>query len=603
MHSIKIKLTLIYGALSLAGLLLILSIFYSAATSSIYQGAVARAEVLSDEFESAVEIMAAENDIFSMQRLVEKSSLLEDVIQIIVIDTQNNILAHTDYRMIGKPLPFESSMISGALAQHKKISKTSEGRVIFVTPLHGQTYTSEYQDVIGTLWVEIDITPAITVTQRLFVTVTLAAVAISLLFFFGYYLTVKSMIIDRLRDVERGIAHHFQGSLPAAIMIKKSFGDEDEINTLAQTFNYLITSLQDSQKKLKAERDFALLVMESMREGLTITNADDRFEYVNPAYASFLGLSPHQIIGLSPKDVTHPEDISKNSEEKELRKSGKSSSYELRLLASDGTEVNVLISSVPRYQDRKFAGSIAVITNISQRARLEQMKSDFINRASHELRTPLTTAILMAELLESGSATEKQQFLTTLKRQLNRQRLLLNDLLVAGRIENKRFEVHLSPTDTLPIIEESISSLKLQADARQINIKLNAAESLPLVNTDSQSLIQVLLNLLSNAIKFSNLGGNILMTAGEEGQYIQIAVKDFGIGIPAQDLPHIATRFYRSKNATQMEIQGTGIGLYIVSEIMQSLGGRMEIDSVENEGTTVTIYLPTIPDGNQKALT
>ncbi|MBI5945616.1 MAG: PAS domain S-box protein [Chloroflexi bacterium] len=595
MHSIKIKLTLIYGALSLAGLLLTLSIFYSATTSNVYQGAEARAEVLSDEFEYAVEIMAAENDIFSMQRLVEKSSLLEDVIQIIVIDTKNNILAHTDYRMIGQPLPFDSSMIREALAQHKKISKTSDGRVIFVTPLHGQTYTSEYQDVIGTLWVEIDITPAIAVTQRLFVTVTLSAVAISLLFFFGYYLTVKSMIIDRLHDVEAGIAHHFQGSLPAAIMIKKSFGREDEINTLAQTFNYLITSLQDSQKKLKAERDFALLVMESMREGLTITNADDRFEYVNPAYASFLGLTPHQIIGLSPKDVTHPDDISKNSEEKELRKSGKSSSYEMRLLASDGTEVNVLISSVPRYQDGRFAGSIAVITNISQRARLEQMKSDFINRASHELRTPLTTAILMAELLESGTEKEKQQFLTTLKRQLNRQRLLLNDLLVAGRIENKRFEVHLSPTDILPIIEESISSLKLQADARQINIKLETTPPLPLVNTDSQSLIQVLLNLLSNAIKFSNTGGNILVTARSEGQFVQVAVKDFGIGIPAQDLPHIATRFYRSKNATQMEIQGTGIGLYIVSEIMQSLGGRMEIESVENEGTTITIYLPTIP--------
>ncbi|MBK8420044.1 MAG: PAS domain S-box protein [Anaerolineales bacterium] len=120
---------------------------------------------------------------------------------------------------------------------------------------------------------------------------------------------------------------------------------------------------------------------------MTISNAEQRFEYVNPAYAGLLGLTPDQIIGRSPKDVTHPDDFEKNSEEENLRKSGKSSSYELRLLASDGNEVHVLISSVPRFQDGKFAGSIAVITNISQRARLEQMKSDFINRASHELRT------------------------------------------------------------------------------------------------------------------------------------------------------------------------------------------------------------------------
>ncbi|MBI5963491.1 MAG: PAS domain S-box protein [Chloroflexi bacterium] len=602
MYSIKIKLTLIYGALSLAGLLLMLLIFYSATSASVYQGAEARAEVLSDEFEYAVEIMAAEDDLFSMQRLVEKSSLLEDVIQIIVIDTQNKILAHTNNRLIGQSLSFSSPMINEAIRKREKISQTSDGRVIFVTPLHGQVFTNEFHDVIGTLWVEIDITPTIALTQRLFLGVTLAAVAIFLMFFFGYYLTVKSIIIDRLHDVETGIAHHLQGgSLPSAIMIKKSFGSEDEINTLAQTYNYLITSLQDSQKKLQAERDFALLVMEGMREGLTITDANEHFEYVNPAYANLLGLSPGQIIGRTPGDVTHPEDLDKSAEEQELRKGGKSSSYELRLLASDGTEINVLISSAPRFQDEKYAGSISVITNISQRARLEQMKSDFINRASHELRTPLSTAILMAELLESGTAKEKQQFLTTLKEQLNRQRLLLNDLLVAGRIENKRFEVHLSPIDILPIIEEAISSVKLQADARQITIQLEMDESLPLVNTERQSLIQVLLNLLSNAIKFSNPQGGILVKIYKEGQFVAIAVQDHGIGIPAQDLPHIATRFYRSQNATQMEIQGTGIGLYIVNEIMQSLHGRMKIDSIEKQGTTVTIFLPLEPDGDPGA--
>ena len=603
MRSIKIKLTLIYGALSLAGLLLTLLIFYSATTASIYQGAKARAEVLSNEFEYAVEIMAAENDFFSMQRLVEKSSLLEDVIQIIVIDTQNNVLAHTNYKLIGQPLSFTSPMINESIVQHRKVSQIVEGHVIFVTPLHGQIYTNEYQDVIGTLWVEIDITPTIALTQRLFIIVTLMAVAISLLFFFGYYLTVKSIIIDRLHEVEVGIARHLQGSLPSAIMIKSSFGSEDEINTLAQTYNYLITSLQDSQKKLKTERDFALLVMESLREGLTISNAEQRFEYVNPAYAGLLGLTPDQIIGRSPKDVTHPDDFEKNSEEENLRKSGKSSSYELRLLASDGNEVHVLISSVPRFQDGKFAGSIAVITNISQRARLEQMKSDFINRASHELRTPLTTAILMAELLGTPAEEDKQQFLTTLKQQLNRQRLLLNDILVAGRIENKKFEVFLSPADIMAVIEEAISSVKPQADARKIAIQLKTPEeTLPEIRTDRQSLIQVLLNLLSNAIKYSHPHGQIMVSAHQDGESILVEVTDHGMGIPEQDLPHIATRFYRAKNAAQMEIQGTGIGLYIVSEIMQSLGGSLKIDSIENEGTTATIRLPIKPKDDHDAL-
>ena len=594
MRSIKVKLTLIFSALSLLLLFLILTVFYLAATAGIYSGAKNRADVLSDEFAYSLEILAAQDNFFNTQRLVEKSSVLEGVVVIFVVDTRNQVLAHTNKQTVGQT--FTSPLITQAVKENEKVSNSEDGHLIIVTPLHGTTYNDEYHNVIAALWIEIDVTPSVDFTQRVFLEVTFASIFVFMVLFTGYYLSVKSIIIDRLQDMETGIARQLEDKSLSVLNIKPSFGGEDEINSLANKYNFLAASLHDSQDKLKTERDFALQVMESMREGLTLTNAAGLFEYVNPAYAGFLGLAPAQIIGHSPADFTHPDDQLKNAGQVKARKSGESSSYEVRLISRDGAEVYVLISAAPRFVNGQFAGSIAVVTNISQRSRLEQMKSDFINRASHELRTPLTTAILMANLLESGTDEEKRQFLTVLKQQLDRQRLLLNDLLVAGRIESRNFNIHLSTINIIPAIREAIDSVKPQADARQIQFQFEADPLTPPSLTDAQALLQVLLNLLSNAIKFSHPDGLVLVGVQHEGRSIRISVRDYGMGIPAQDLAHISDRFFRAQNATQMEIPGTGIGLYIVKEIMESLGGHLQIESVEGQGTTATVTIPAAGD-------
>lgn len=897
MRSLNTKLTLVYTILGLAGLLLTLAFFYYASSTGIYQGAENRVDLLSDEIIYSIEILSAQDDVFSMQRLVEKSSTLEGIVRIIVVDTQQKILAHTDKSLVGQSLA--SPLVDEVFLQRSKTSQTIEDHIIIVTPLHGQAYTNEFHNITGALWVEIDVSRSLAQLQQTFGLVTLAALAILLPFYIAQYFTIKKVIIDRLRDVETGIVHSMQSKEGPAVMVAKSFGSEDEINTLAQTYNYLFTSLQDSKKKLEAERDFALRIMESMGEGLTITNARGSFEYVNPAYAGFLGLPPQEVIGKSPDEFMPAEDRQGMTKEWENRRTGKSSVYETRLLKRDGGEIRVLISAVPRFTDGEFSGSIAVITDISQRARieqmtaslqrkltfeeltahlaatfmnmpsgelgdaiqetlgklgelfgvdrtyifefspngesmsntyewcaagispqienlqnlpseilpwwmdllkkgetinvprvsemppeaateqqilaeqdiqsalvtpihsdnelfgflgldsvvrerqwskdeiqflqvlmgivmntitrqraeeklresesrnrafldaipdlifriddsgnfldfrsgedgnlyvspetiigsrvedilppeiarstmnaiqtaletntpqkfeykmenaaktmtydahivpaspkeviivshdiserarLEQMKTDFINRASHELRTPLTTAILMADLLEGDNTEqERRQFIDILKQELKRQRFLLDDLLVAGRIESKRFQVHLSEVEIPPVIEEAISSVKPQADARQLEIQTHAEDSLPLANTDRQALLQVLLNLLSNAIKFSTPNNTIEIHARRAGGSLLIAVKDHGMGIPAADLPHISGRFFRAQNATEFEIPGTGIGLYIIREILDVLGGRMEIESVEKKGTTVSVFLP-LPDGKE----
>jgi PAS domain S-box-containing protein len=302
-----------------------------------------------------------------------------------------------------------------------------------------------------------------------------------------------------------------------------------------------------------------------------------------------LYISPENIIGSRVESILPP-DIAEATMNaiKTALKNNKPQKFEYKIQTA--TETLTYDAHVAPASPREV---IVVAHDITERARLEQMKTDFINRASHELRTPLTTAILMADLLaDNNSEEDRQQFLDILSQELKRQRLLLEDLLVAGRIENKRLQVRISPAELLPIIEDAVSSVKPQADARQIEIQLKGDALFPLISTDRQGLQQVLINLLSNAIKFSQPENIVEIITHVQDNTMVVAVKDHGIGIPAQDLPHISGRFFRAQNATEMEIPGTGIGLYIIKEILEAIGGRMEIDSVENEGTTVTIFLP-----------
>ncbi len=583
---------LILGMLGATSVVLTLIVSYYLAKSDISQGALKNAETLSDQIAYSLEILASQGDIFAMQRVTEKTSTLEGVSRIIIVDNHQIIKAHSEKRMVGQK--DESPLFAEAIHERRIVNQVSEMRIIFVRPLRGQAYTSEYQDVIGALWVEIDISNSVRQTRNSFLWVAVIGGVTSLMAFGTQYIILKKNVVDRIFDIERGIKNALRGELGTAIVINTSFGSEDEINALAQSYNYLSATLKDSQTKLQSERDFALHIMENMGEGLTIANAEGNFEYVNPAYARFLQRSPDEIIGHLPEDFTNHEDRAKLTEGWNLRMKGKSSSYETSLIAKDGSFVTVIVTAVPRFNNGKFAGNIAVVTNVSERARFEQMKTDFVNRASHELRTPLTTAILMADLLEGGGTDEeREEFITILKQELNRQLILLNDLLVAGRIESRKYEVHASRIDIPPVINEAVAAIKLQAESRQIQLVTDLDKSLPLVNTDRQSLFQILLNLLSNGIKYSRINSEVMIKAKMEGQFVRVAVLDKGIGIPAQDLPHITTRFFRAQNATKREVQGTGIGLYIVKEILDALGGHMEIASAENQGTTVSIYLPT----------
>lgn len=236
--------------------------------------------------------------------------------------------------------------------------------------------------------------------------------------------------------------------------------------------------------------------------------------------------------------------------------------------------------------------ALVIVRDVTEQARLGQMKSDFINWASHELRTPLTSAILMTDLLKMEcTPEERQEYLMTLTGELNRQKNLINELLMAGRLENGTLRVEIKALDLVSILKESISSIRPIARKMNIRILFTPPAEPCVILGDVGGLRQVFINLLSNAVKFSPTDGEVEMRVTKLDKEARISVTDKGLGIPPDALPHLFERFYRARNATAAEIPGTGIGLYIVKAIVEELSGSIHVDTAMNKGTTFTVTL------------
>ena len=251
----------------------------------------------------------------------------------------------------------------------------------------------------------------------------------------------------------------------------------------------------------------------------------------------------------------------------------------------------------PQVYEARFApiGSyeaLLVVRDITEQARLNEMKSDFINRASHELRMPLTNAILMVNLIqEGGTPAELQEYWNILNSELDRQKVLIERLLVAGRLESRALKLEIAPIDLVSILDESILAVKLFANKKKIAIRRSLPAGPLIVMADKSGLQQVFINLINNAVKFSPEGSSVELDVRLDAGTARVAIADHGMGIPAEDIPHLCERFFRGRNVTIAEIPGSGIGLYIVKSIVEELGGNIQVESVLKQGTTITVAL------------
>lgn len=226
------------------------------------------------------------------------------------------------------------------------------------------------------------------------------------------------------------------------------------------------------------------------------------------------------------------------------------------------------------------------------------MKSQFISTVSHEVRTPLTAMREAVTIVADGIAgkltKDQTQFLDIAKRNIDRLARLIDDVLDFQKLSAGKMKFHVQLNAIDKTIDEACTTMRPHAQQKKLDLAIELEAKLPPVAYDHDRMIQVLTNLLSNAIKFTPDGGRVSVGACRRGEELAISISDTGLGIPKEALPKLFTQFYRVHRPGK-EIKGTGLGLAIVARIVTEHGGRIDVESEIDKGTTFTVFLPLNP--------
>ncbi len=222
---------------------------------------------------------------------------------------------------------------------------------------------------------------------------------------------------------------------------------------------------------------------------------------------------------------------------------------------------------------------------------LDRLKSKFVSDVSHELRTPTTNLNLYLNLMEHGKPEKRAYYLTTLKQQAGRLAGLIEDILDLSRLEQESAQVVFSPVDLNEVVGQVVTAHQPRAEAAGLRLTFEPGDDLPAVRGEPGRLMRVVTNLLGNAINYTSEGSVHVATQRLDG-HVCLQVRDTGIGIEPEDIPHLFERFYRGRHASQSNIPGTGLGLGIVKEIVDLHGGKIEVSSRVGQGSKFTVWLP-----------
>jgi signal transduction histidine kinase len=354
-----------------------------------------------------------------------------------------------------------------------------------------------------------------------------------------------------------------------------------ELATLGESFNVMSADLAVAGARVESQRQRLATTIESLGDGLVICDAQNVVVAMNPRASELIaqlrtgepahgGRSP-----LPPLDAALAGEVS---------------------IEHDAVAIAVTAARLAGPE----GGVVWTLRDITERARLEQAKSDFVATASHELRSPLTSIKGFIELLESTEnenlTARQQDFIHIALQSTDRLVDLVNDLLDVARIESGQFEISPRSCDLRDTVQEVAALMQPRVDEKRQRLVVEIAEPRPPALADPARVRQIVTNLLTNAHLYTSEHGTITVRLEADAQATRIAVSDSGRGMSPEDTGRIFDRFYRG-SADERRSPGTGLGLSIVRSLVELHGGSIDVRSELGVGTTFTIALPAAPGG------
>ena len=372
------------------------------------------------------------------------------------------------------------------------------------------------------------------------------------------------------------------------------------------------------ENKLSAVESKSDVVINAIDDGVLAISKDGNIELINPSAQQIIGWDQGDALGLNWKSVLKlvtsdgkdVEDL-ENPIAQSLSKNQPTHNDKLFLLTSSEKRILVSIVSSPVGTDGE--GIIVVFRDITKEKAEEREQAEFISTASHEMRTPVASIegyLGLALNPATAHIDEKaRDFITKAHESAQHLGRLFQDLLDISKVEDGRMKNNPKIINVNEFLKDIFDGLATKADEKQLNYifmpdivgesKEKSLQPIFYANIDPDHFREVVSNLIENAIKYTPSGEVVVNVTGDDKQ-ISVSVKDSGIGIPAEDIPHLFQKFYRVDNSDTREIGGTGLGLYLSRRLAEAMSGNLRVESKYKEGSTFYLEIPRMNSSEAK---
>ncbi|OHA83131.1 MAG: hypothetical protein A2937_01030 [Candidatus Yonathbacteria bacterium RIFCSPLOWO2_01_FULL_47_33b] len=412
-----------------------------------------------------------------------------------------------------------------------------------------------------------------------------------------------SLMMEDLREIDRNRQKTEEEKFKAV---------EDKRKITEQYSKELEKTVEEKTSELNKTKIHIETVIENLTSGLIEYDSDFTIMRINYAAEEMLGLVRGSVVGkkIKPEDTTKGEleslaRVSYPGLVPGVRKLSKDVSglnaadvHEIMIRQPFEKELQVITAPIISPQTGEMHGFIKVIRDVTREKMISKSKSEFISIAAHQLRTPLSAVKWAMKLVIDGDMgplnPEQLQFLMRGYETNQKMISLVNDLLNVARIEDGRFGYAFKEANMMEVVNMIINSSKLASRERDVDVELrNSAGDLKPFVFDAEKMSLAVQNLLDNALKYTNPGGKVVLDISVEGDYLKMKVSDNGVGVPKNQLTRLFSKFFRAENVIHLQTSGSGLGLFIVKNIITRHGGDITVESEEGKGTTFTFVIPT----------
>lgn len=555
-------------------------------------------ENIKDEMvKSGDSFMGAGSDIFSKDNLDEEevNKLIKvwsfptyvsafvvkggDFPRIIATSSSMDTKELTNINALNYPLMDPSLLLGSFQGESKELLvedvNRSSNTLHYAVPIMGKN-----SDVLGSLYMVASLSSVYSVlgyARSIFISAVAVALAITSVM--AYFMA--SSVTKPIKELTASAKKMSEGNFDQEIEVKGN----DEIGKLSKMFNGLNRDLGNTFDRLELERSKLNTIFDYMAEGVLAIDRNRRLVHANPIARNILSLSKNHVGSVVDFSMVNITDI------------------DFKDVSTLSGEVNAQIKDVfykikyaPYKSEGKVLGVIVVLQDINEEHRLDVMRREFVANVSHELKTPITTIGSYTEtMLDVDMDLESiRNFLRVIDRENNRMARLVTDLLQLSNMDYKETKWNYEVVDTYDFLSTNINSLDMLIKEKHHKVTLDVPMDINSMYVDKHGADQVFRNIFSNALKYTRKGGEIKVIAKSEGASVEIIVEDNGIGIQREDLNKIFERFYRVEKSRSREMGGTGLGLSISKEILESMGGRISVESEIGVGTKMTLRFPGV---------